>query len=51
MKSSLFYLAKNRNFIKSLYSNITNPTIINERLDLLSKYWSIPRQFIKMANI
>ena len=51
MKSSLFYLAKNRNFIKSLYSNITNPTIINERLDLLSKYWSIPRQFIKMVNI
>jgi len=51
MKSSLFYLAKNRNFIKSLYSDITNPTIINERLDLLSEYWSAPRQFIKMANI
>ena len=51
MKNSLFYLVKNRNLLESLYSNITNSTMFNERLDLLSKYWSTPRQFIKMANI
>ena len=51
MKNSLSLLVKNRNLIESLYSNKINSTILNERLDLLSKYWSTPRQFIKMANI
>jgi SAM-dependent methyltransferase len=51
LKNSLFYLTKNRHLIESLYSNITNFTMLNERLDLLSEYWSTPRQFIKMANI
>lgn len=51
MKNSLFYLVKNRHLIEYLYSNKTNSTILNERLDLLSKYWSTPRQFIKTADI
>jgi len=51
MKNSLFYLVKNRHLLESLYSNITNSNMFNERLDLLSKYWSTPQQFIKMANI
>jgi len=51
MKNNLFYLVKNRNLIESLYSNKTDSTILNKRLDLLSKYWSTPRQFIKIANI
>jgi len=38
MKNSLFYLAKNRNLIESLYSNKTNFTILNNGLDLLSEY-------------
>ena len=51
MENGLFYLAKNRNLIESLYSNKTNSIILNESLNLLSKYWFTPRQFIKMANI
>ena len=51
MKNNLFYLAKNRHLLKSLYSNITNSTMLNERLDLLLEHWFTPRQFIKMANI
>lgn len=51
MKNSLSLLVKNRHLIESLCSNKTNSIILNERLDLLSKYWSTPRQFIKMANI
>ena len=51
MKNSLFYLANNRNLIESLYFNEAMSTMLNERLDLLLKYWSTPRQFIKMANI
>jgi SAM-dependent methyltransferase len=51
MKNSLFYLAKNRHLLKSLYSNITNSTMLNERLDLLLEHWSTPRQFFKIANI
>ncbi len=51
MKNGLFYLVKNRHLIESLYSNKINSVILNERLDLLSEYWSTPRQFIKMANI
>jgi len=51
MKNSLFYLVKNRHLIEFLYSNKTNSIILNKRLDLLSEYWSTPRQFIKMANI
>jgi SAM-dependent methyltransferase len=51
MKNSLFYLVKNRYLIESFYSNKINSVILNERLDLLSEYWSAPRQFIKMANI
>jgi SAM-dependent methyltransferase len=51
MKNSLFYLVKSRHLIESLYSNITNSTMLNERLDLLSEHWSTPRQFFKMANI
>jgi len=52
MKNSLFNLAKNRHLVESLYFNITNSACwLNERLDLLSKYWSTPRQFFKMANI
>lgn len=51
MKNSLFYLVKNKHLIESLYSNKTNSIILNERLDLLSKYWSTLRKFIKMANI
>ena len=38
MKNSLFYLAKNRHLLKSLYSNITNSTMLNERLDLLLEH-------------
>ena len=45
------YLVKNRHLLEYLYSNITNSTMLNERLDLLSEYWSTPRQFVKMANI
>ena len=51
MKNSLFYLVKNRYLIESLYSKKTNPIMLNEGLNLLSKYWFTPRQFIKMANI
>jgi SAM-dependent methyltransferase len=51
MKNSLFYLAKNINLIESLYSNITNSTMLNERLDLLLEHWFTPRKFFKMANI
>ena len=51
MENSLFYLVKNRHLIESLYSNKINSVLLNERLDLLSKYWSTPQQFIKMANI
>lgn len=31
MKDSLFYLTKNRHLLESLYSNITNSTILNEK--------------------
>ena len=51
MKNSLFYLVKNRYLIESLYSKKTNSIMLNESLNLLSKYWFTPRQFIKMANI
>ena len=37
--------------IESLYSNKTNSIMLNESLDLLSKYWFTPRQFIKIVNV
>ena len=51
MKNSLFHIVKNRHLIEFLYSNKKKSIILDERLDLLSEYWSTPRQFIKMANI